>query len=177
MQRKWNRTEQLTVANLSKEEKFIGDLADVALQIIKEDGTTVVFPRIVERLRDDLFAVSERLKSEQTDGFTQDMQREIERTLQDLIEALQRAQQVAEQQKGESGQGGGQQQNPPLVPESAELKLIKQAQLRVNRLTTSIDKNLQAANAPNANDRKAIRDIARRQEEVQKMAEDIVERK
>lgn len=173
--REWKRAEKLTCAKLGEEEKFIGSLADVALQIIKEDGTTVVFPRIVERLRDDLYAVSERLKSEQTDGYTQDLQLEIERTLQDLIEALQRAQEVSDQSPppGEPPPPG-QPPKDPLVPESAELKLIKNAQLRVNRLTTSFDKNRPAQLNPN--DAKAVKDIARRQEDVHQMATDIVER-
>ena len=174
-QREWKRAEKLNCAKLGEEEKFIGSLADVALQIIKEDGTTVVFPRIVERLRDDLYAVSERLKSEQTDGYTQDLQLEIERTLQDLIEALQRAQEVSDQSPppGEPPPPG-QPQPQPLVPNSAELKLIKNAQLRVNRLTTSFDKNRPAELNPN--DAKAVKDIARRQEDVHEMATDIVER-
>jgi len=173
-QREWKRAEKLSCAKLGEEERFIGGLADVALQIIKEDGTTVVFPRIVERLRDDLFAVSERLKAEQTDGYTQDLQQEIERTLQDLIEALQRAQEVSEQ-SGKPGESqSGQPPNPPLVPDSAELKLIKNAQMRVNRLTTSFDKNRPSDLKPT--DAKAVKDIARRQEDVHKMAEDIVER-
>ena len=173
--REWKRAEKLNCAKLGEEEKFIGSLADVALQIIKEDGTTVVFPRIVERLRDDLYAVSERLKAEQTDGYTQDLQIEIERTLQDLIEALQRAQEVSDQPPppGEPPPPG-QPPKDPLVPESAELKLIKNAQLRVNRLTTSFDKNRPAELKPN--DAKAVKDIARRQEDVHQMAEDIVER-
>ena len=174
-QREWKRAEKLNCAKLGQEEKFIGSLADVALQIIKEDGTTIVFPRIVERLRDDLYAVSERLKAEQTDGYTQDLQLEIERTLQDLIEALQRAQEVSDQSPppGESPPPG-QPQPQPLVPNSAELKLIKNAQLRVNRLTTSFDKNRPSDMGPN--DAKAVKDIARRQEDVHQMAEDIVER-
>ena len=174
-QREWKRAEKLNCAKLGQEEKFIGTLADVALQIIKEDGTTIVFPRIVERLRDDLYAVSERLKAEQTDGYTQDLQLEIERTLQDLIEALQRAQEVSDQSPppGESPPPG-QPQPQPLVPNSAELKLIKNAQLRVNRLTTSFDKNRPSDMGPN--DAKAVKDIARRQEDVHQMAEDIVER-
>jgi len=173
-QREWKRAEKLTCAKLGDEEKFIGSLADVALQIIKEDGTTIVFPRIVERLRDDLYAVSERLKAEQTDGYTQDLQLEIERTLQDLIEALQRAQEVSDQQGQPSEGQPGQPQPQPLVPDSAELKLIKNAQLRVNRLTTSFDKNRPSELKPT--DAKAVSDIARRQEDVHKMAEDIVER-
>ena len=66
------------------------------------------------------------------------------------------------------------------MPESAELKLIRQAQLRVNRLTTSFDKNRPDKKSPDAvlnpNDQKAVNKIARDQEDVHKMAEDIVER-
>jgi hypothetical protein len=68
----------------------------------------------------------------------------------------------------------GEQPPPPLVPESAELKLLKSAQLRVNRRTQSFDKAKPAElNAPLVRE---VQRIADRQEEVRQMAEDIYER-
>ncbi len=170
----WDRRQQLLVASLSKEERQLAGMADQALLIIIEDGTTVVFPRIVERLRDDLVAVSDLLRGEKTGEYTHTLQKEIEITLEELIAALEKAQEQLQSQSGQSGQSG-QQQQPPLVPESAELKLLRAAQLRVNRLTKSFDKTRPKSDALDPALAREIDNITRRQADVASMAESIIE--
>jgi hypothetical protein len=110
--------------------------AHQALEIILDDGTSVVFPDVVEQLRDDLITVGGLLADNmRTDAYTASMQKEIETTLEELIEALQQAQ----QQKEGMGGGGGGGGEPPLLPNSAELKLLRAAQMRVNRRTASLE--------------------------------------
>lgn len=111
--------------------------AQQALDIIIDDGTSVVFPDVVEQLRDDLTNVGSLLTDHtRTDQYTQTLQKEIETTLEELIEALQQAQQQKEAMGGEGGGGGGMQ---PLLPNSAELKLLRAAQMRINRRTVALD--------------------------------------
>jgi hypothetical protein len=111
--------------------------AQQALEIILDDGTSVVFPDVVEQLRDDLVTVGTLLADNlRTDNYTQAMQKEVETTLEELIDALQKAQ---KQKEGGGGGGGGGGGNEPLLPGSAELKLLRAAQLRVNRRTTSLE--------------------------------------
>ena len=87
--------------------------------MIVEDGTSVVFPRIVSQLRNDLRGVADLLDHIRVDSYTQSVQHEIERTLQELIEALEQTQQ---QGGGGGGQGGGGgENNEPLLPGWAEL--------------------------------------------------------
>jgi hypothetical protein len=115
--------------------------------------------------------VADLLAGQNTGVYTQQVQKEIEKTLEELIEALQRAQQ---QGGGGGGGGGGQQQNPPLVPNSAELKLLKAAQLRVNRRTQSFDENRPAVLEPAL--KREIDNIAKRQQGVADMTQEMIER-
>ena len=124
---------------LVKEESSLADAAQQSLDIILDDGTSVVFPDVIEQLRDDLYSVAKLIEAKKTDAYTHTMQKEVEATLEELIEALQQAQKQKEGGGGGGGGGGGQ--DPPLLPNSAELKLLRAAQLRVNRRTQSFDTN------------------------------------
>ncbi|MCG8583964.1 MAG: hypothetical protein MI757_04540, partial [Pirellulales bacterium] len=76
---------------------------------------------------------------------------------------------------GGGGGGGGPGEPPPLLPPSAELKLLKAAQLRVNRRTEQFD--VVRPEDADLDDvlRKEIHNIAGRQEDVATMTEEIVE--
>lgn len=147
--------------------------AQQALEIIIDDGTSVVFPDIVEQLRDDLISVGNLLADNlRTDQYTVTLQKEVETTLEELIEALQQLQQ---QRQGSGGGGGGGGQEP-LLPNSAELKLLRSAQLRINRRTVALDQtrpmNGQLDDALKGETRK----IAERQAEIAEMTIRILER-
>ena len=129
------RSDRLSLGKVAAEEGALAEAAQQALEIIIDDGTSVVFPDVVEQLRDDLSNVQKLLASGRTDTYTATLQKEIEITLEELIEALQQAQQQKESRAGGGG-GGGME---PLLPNSAELKLLRSAQLRINRRTAAIE--------------------------------------
>jgi hypothetical protein len=132
------RSQRLKVAKLAAAERDIDELAQQALDIIIEDGTSVVFPRIVQNLSEDLQSAATLLDAQRTGSYTQAVQQEIEQTLEELIEALERARKQQQQQGGGGGGGAGDGMRP-LLPPSAELKLLRSAQLRVNRRTKALD--------------------------------------
>jgi hypothetical protein len=172
-----SRRDRLTLKKYVEEELALSEKAQQALEIILEDGTSVVFPKVVERLRDDLARVSGKLDEEETGGYTHVMQKEIETTLEELIEALKKAQ---EQKQGGGGGGGGGGGNPneneePLLPNSAELKMLKSMQLRVNRLTEAFDTN-RGEKALDESMKKDVANISAMQREVAEMTLEIVER-
>lgn len=106
-----------------------------ALKLLEEDATTAIFPPMVEELRDQLGSLGKRLAGNDTAEGTQDAQREVEELLTMLINALRK---VIEQREG--GQCKGQcNGKPPLVPRSAELKMLRYLQERVNKSTKEFD--------------------------------------
>ncbi len=168
------RPQAILVAQMAEEEAALAEMAAQALDVIREDGTTLVFPKIVEQLRQDLQTTEQLLGEQNTGAYTQDLQQQIERTLRELIEALQRAQEVSQQQS----QPGQQQQQesdqlPPLVPDSAELKLLKSAQLRVNQRTERFDQLRESRPAVPQPLRNEPGRIARMQESVRQLAEEL----
>jgi myosin heavy subunit len=109
--------------------------ASDALKLLEEDGTTAVFPPLVEQLRDELREVARRCRDRQTDAGVQQRQRDVEDLLGLLIESLRRTIERKEGGQGGACEGG----QPPLVPMSAELKMLRYLQERVNKATKEFD--------------------------------------
>jgi hypothetical protein len=150
--------------------------AQQALDIIVDDGTSVVFADVVEQVRDDLVGAGNLLIEHlRTDSDTAALQREIETTLEELIEALQLAQQQKESSGGEGGGSGAGQES--LLPNSAELKLLRSAQLRINRRTAALDQARPAHFKLDDPLKAESRKIAERQMEIAEMTARILERK
>jgi len=165
------RADRLAIAKLALEERELSSMAQEALEILFEDGTSVVFPSIVEGLRDDLTSVGDMLEAQKTGDYTQYLQGEVETTLKELIEALKKQQ----KQGGGGGGGGGGNCEPPLLPNSAELKLLRAAQLRVNRRTKAFDVNRPEGTLDELM-KKEVSDIGLRQLDIAIMTEQIIER-
>jgi len=165
------RADRLKLRKLVAEEKALAEEAYQTIDILVEDGTSVVFPRVVTNLQADFVRISELLDEQQTGDFTQSLQQETEVTLQELIDALRRN---LKKKKGGGG-GGSCDCEPPLLPGSAELKLLRSMQVRVNRRTTAFDKlELDAElEAMRAKEAKTLTDL---QEEVAEMTLELAEK-
>jgi hypothetical protein len=168
------RTDRLALGKVAVEEGALAESAQQALDIILDDGTSVVFPDVVGQVRDDMLTVKQLLESSRTDAFTNSLQKEIESTLEELIEALQQAQQQKEGSGGGGGGGGGGE--PPLFPNSAELKLLRAAQMRINRRTTSVATTRTKEGPLDENLKNEVQTIANRQSEIAEMTIRILER-
>ena len=165
------RADRITLKRLSQEELELGLLAVQALELIEKDGTSISFPVVVANLRDNLRQVAEMLEGHATGDGTQTLQREIEKTLEELIEALQ----IAKKSKpGGSGEGGGKCK-PALLPNTAELKLLRALQLRVNRRTKAFDQVRPEGDLDKAR-HKEISRISELQKEIGGMVQAIIER-
>ncbi len=165
------RADRLAMAQLAVEEQELAEMAQQAFDILIEDGTSVVFPSIVEGLRDDLLRVGEMIEEQQTGEYTQYLQSEVETTLNELIDALRKRQKESKS----GGGGGGGNCEPPLLPNSAELKLLRAAQMRVNRRTKAFDENRDGATLADLM-KKEVKDISLRQLDIALMTEQIIER-
>ncbi len=132
---KLGRRDLLAMLRLSSEEWEISELGQQAYDLLLEDGSSIVFPEIVQQVREDLGRAGQLLEAEQTGPLTQLVQREIEASIEEMLEALKKSRQEA----GGGGGGGGGGGNQPLLQKSAELKMLRAAQLRVNRLTRQFD--------------------------------------
>ena len=114
------------------------------------------------------------IDAKRTDAYTQSQQKEIELTLEELIEALQQAQKQKEGSGGGGGGGGGG--DPPLLPGSAELKLLRAAQLRINRRTVAFDTARTPMGELDEVMKQEITNLSQRQAEIGDMTIRILER-
>jgi len=170
----FQRAERLELADLSTRQRALAEDAATCLHILDEDGTTVAFPRVVEQLADDMRTVADRLAGYLVGALTQTIEREIVETLEQLLEAVRRMQQENEQQ----GMPQDSMADGPtaLLPPSAELKLLRSSQLRVNTRTTVIEMSrTEGAEPPEALDG-ALRKVAGRQNECAEIAREMRDR-
>ena len=177
------READVQAGRLGGDEAKIAVEAEKALQLLSEEGSSVAFPATVEQMTDDMRQVAERLNQGKTDTITQGIEEEIVATLEELLQALEQAQEKLEEQKKQDQQqqqpmqGGPQEQ--PLVDAIQELKMIKSLQLRVNRRTDRFAKLLQDENDPvgQANTKElvdALDKLGERQRQVFEIVRDIV---
>lgn len=134
-----NRQTDIRAGNLAFEEKKIVLEADRAVLLLREEGSSVAFPEVVQQMRGDMVRVAERLTQTKIDVVTQGLQEDILAALEEMIAALQQAQRDLEKQQQQQQQGqsqqAGQPGEQPLVPPIAELKLIRTMQTRIKSIT------------------------------------------
>ncbi len=167
---KLQRRDQLNLMRLSAEETQISELGQQAYDLLLEDGTSAAFPECVMDVREDLGRVAQFIESERTDQLTQLVQREIEIALEDLLESLKQAKKDS---KGGGGGGGGGKQ--PLLRKSAELKMLRAAQMRVNRRTKQFE-SIRGDEKLDTSLESEIQNISQRQSEITDMAEQVMEK-
>ena len=168
------RRDQLTLLRLSTEELEISEIGQQAYDLLLEDGTSDVFPEVVQAIRDDLAQIVLLLEDERTDELTQLIQKDVEGALQELLEALKDA------KKSGGGGGGGGQGGPkqPLLKKSHEYKILRFRQQRINRRTKQLDRLLQRQEEqqlpsdPNLDDE--LNNTAEEQEKLLQLTEELI---
>jgi len=170
----FGRSEKLELADLTAEERALSQQAAVCVHILSEEGTTIAFPRIVEQIEEDMSASADRLTALSVGPLTQGLQRDIVDALEQLLEAVKKMQQENEQQDpSQQGQNGPQ----PLLPTSAELKLLRSSQVRVNTRTAAIEAEREAATESSEVIERSLQATAVRQSQCAHIAKEIRDRK
>lgn len=169
---RFRRAEQLQLADLSEKQKRLADDASGALHILDEEGTTIVFPRIVEQLAEDMTEVAGRLAASDTGSLTRNIEQQIIETLEELLAAVKKMQEENEQQQ-QNQQQGSPSDSQPLLPASAELKLLRASQLRVNVRTKAIEGARLEGSEAGESLVKSLKAAAERQRECNRIAEEM----
>ena len=133
-QRTYNH--QIESSRLSTKENDIIVEVDRALMLLKEDGTAVAMPEAVQQMREDMVQVVHRLAQAKVEEITQTIEKDIITALQEIIDALKKAQKErCDKQKPSRPGPSGEPQTPPLIDALAEMKMIRALQMRVNTRT------------------------------------------
>jgi hypothetical protein len=170
---------------LSDKEKAIVKEADIAIDILRGEGSAVAFPAVFDFVRELMINVEKRLRKTDAGATTIATEDEIISSLEEMIDALKKARKEnGQQQPGQPGGGGGQQ-NQPLLQEIQELKMIRNMQLRVNRMTETYGKEYKGEQSPAPEKataaekekaeglQKELKGLAERQEKIYEVTNDL----
>lgn len=181
----WGSAEDAEAGKLSFAEKQIVAEADKALELLKEEGSSIAFPESLMQIRDDMQEVSNRLAQSKLDDLTIAIEEDIIAGLEELLESLKQAQQEQEKRQNQQQQQQQQQGSPgdePLVDQIAELRLIKSMQIRVNQRTNRYaamldDADDEVGQAENDDLKAQLRELAERQNRIYDITRDNVQGK
>lgn len=138
----YDRPEQLELAELANTQGRQAEEVRKLHALLRKEGTTAVFPSVLEQTAADMSSVQELLAKREAGLLTQGVQEQIAQTLSELIEALEREIRRREQEVPpplpEAGQPGPAAP-PPLVPPVAELKMLRTLQQHIHDRTATLD--------------------------------------
>jgi hypothetical protein len=145
------------------------------VNLLREDGTSVSILLAVEDIEADMGSVSGWLQESKVGDLTQSVQNDIIESLKQLIETTQKEmQEMKEQQQQQSQQQEGPPQKPGLVELMAEIKMLRNLQLQVNRRTKQVDGLLQSASSEDLPSlKKQVHDLAVRQRRLIETAKEL----
>ncbi len=170
---KYERSEQVKLTELSRGEGRLSDDVKVVLEMLMKEGSTVVFPEVLKQVQEDLQEVQKLLSENKADELTQAMQEDIERSLQDMIDAIRKELTNRRKQQGISDPGRGGGGGGALVPPLAELKLLYMMQLQIKRRTEALNKQVNEKTINETESARYHRQLAERQKNVTKMTNDM----
>lgn len=166
---------EIEASRLSNKETEIVVEADKALLLLREDGTAVAFPEALLQIREDMQQVVHRLAQAKVGKITQGIEEDIIAALEEMIEALKKAQKDLENQHQPppSQSPPSEPQDPPLVDVLAEIKMIRALQMRVNRRTRRYSSLIEGEQAEDAELIQALQRLAEREQRIHRVTRDL----
>jgi hypothetical protein len=160
---------------LARQEEEIAIEATKAITLLRDEGTAVAFPEAVEQMRDDMRIVVTRLERTDVGELTQAVEREIIDALEEMIDALQKEMEKNKDKdkKKDDQAKDAQQQDPALVDQLAELKMLRTLQLRINHRTKRLGRMVEGEQAQDQDILGQLQNLADRQARIQKATYDM----
>ena len=176
---KLRRADRIELRSVELLERGLSEKSEEVENLLTDDGASVVVRNVVEGMKNDLIALAERVDANETGSFVQRSQKEVEMTLKELIDAVKIAQQMQEQQQQPPQEQQPQEQQPQeqqLLPPSAELKLLRLTQLRINRRTIDFDGEIRGSEKLEGVLMRQVRDVTLLQKKVTESARELAAR-
>ena len=157
----------------TQEEEIVQEVAK-ALVLLQAEGSSVAFPQAVEAIREDASSVVRLLDQSKVGELTQTVEQAIIEALEEMIDALQKEMEKLEEQKQQEQQQQQQQeQDQPLVDALSELKMLRSLQLRINRITRRLSRQIDGDQAEGKDLLDQLKTLARRQAKIQEATYDL----
>lgn len=164
---------EIQARRLSGKESEIVIECDKVLLLLREDGTAVAFPEAVEQMQEDMQQVVWRLDQAKVGSITQEIEEDIIAALEEMIEALKKAQEDRENRQRQGQPRPGQPADPALIDLLAEVKMIRALQMRVNRRTVRYAKLIDGEQAEEPELVEALQRLAEREQRIHRVTRDL----
>jgi hypothetical protein len=158
---------------LSAREGLIVTEANKTLQLLEEDGTAVAVPQVLEQARDDMKKVQALLFKTEVGQFCQGLEEDIIAALKEIIEVLKKAQQDLKDRKDQPPPPGGMPPDPRLIDILAELRMLRNLQVKVNKRTVDYSKLYTGEQADDIKLQEELQALAQRQVKIEKATKDL----
>lgn len=172
----WTRADELSLARVAVTHGEAATEAQVTLRLLTDEGTTIILPELLRQLTEQMAVLSERLNQGDISGDTRRALDDIIGMLEEILGAIEeRRQQQNQSDDGQpSGQPGGSD-SQPLLRLSAELRLLRSAQVRVNEQTRGLTPS--EGESPTADLKQTLDRLGVRQRELSELARRLYERR
>ena len=164
---------EIEAGRLSGQETEILVEVDRALLLLREEGSAVALPEAVQQMREDVQQVVHRLAQDKVDTITQTVERDIIAALEEILDALKKAQKDSDKKKASRSSRSGEPQDPPLIEMLAELKMIRALQMRVNHRTERYAKLVQGEQADKQDLLEALQRLSEQQKRIYRVTRDL----
>ncbi|TWT45660.1 hypothetical protein RAS1_20880 [Phycisphaerae bacterium RAS1] len=174
----WTRDDDQDLAKAAAAQQALTEECRGVQRVLSDDGTTVVLPELVGRLTREMAEVSRRLGAGQTGADVIPRMDDILASLREILDSIEAQKSEIEQDRGRNGGGpsGGRDGPRPLIPGSAELKLLRNQQQRINKRTSDLAQRNADSAAPAAAHQAELDDLARWQSQLVQLARTMNER-
>lgn len=133
----WERADQLRLAETAQTQHAVAaDCAEV-VRILVSEGTTVLLPELSQDLARNMEEIAARLDRSDTAVETQRQIGEVIDALEEVVGAIE-TRRKQELQNMLQPPAGGESGSQALLSQSAELKLLRSAQVRINKRTEDV---------------------------------------
>lgn len=169
----FSRTEQAQLVESAGTQKQVAEDCAQVLRIVVDEGTTVIVPELLRQLSTDMATVAGLLEQSEPSRAAAQLLDDIIAQLEQMLAAVEKRREQNREEEAKPPQQQQQNQGPqPLLPGSAELKLLRAAQVRLNeRMPTD------ATDQSHASQPDEMRRLAERQTQLVDLARRMNERK
>jgi len=167
----WTRVDELQLAESAETQQGVSDDCEATRRILLDEGTTVIVPELLRQMVVDTADVSARLQRADTSPETQDTLADIIALLEEFLGAIEQKREADARSEKDGGQSDDRPQ--PLLPGSAELKLLRWSQVRINQRTGELAR---AAATPDEDRAHLMERLSERQRRLAELARRMNER-
>lgn len=163
----WTRLEELQASEAHTLQRETTDEARATLRILLDEGTTVVVPELMRQLVEDMESVVIRLERSDVSAFTTGVLDDIIAQLEEILAAVERQRDADAEAPPPQAQPQNRDGSQPLLARSAELRLLRGSQVRINERT---DEVAATTDAPRGETEALAQRLAERQERLAEQA-------